>query len=647
MALATAALMILPGLVTDVAPELLRALLTGSVPGWVTADNAHGDTPSGLEFDFTVNLALRAPATAEAFAAAVSDPANVAYQRFLTPAQYKTGYAATDETVQDVRSWLADNGLQIVTVSATNRSIRVRGSGAQIEAAFDTELKLYAHNGELTRAPSTALSVPAQLEGAILSIGGLTLAQAAPATAPLVPASAQPAICSRYHGEKYSPDYPVTAHVPAGNDGADLPLAVCGYTPQQVRSLYGIDALTRTGLDGRGRTVAIVGAYTSPTIVADTNTWAARRGEPPLLPGQFRQDLPTAFAYGHEDPLSRDLCEEQRWQTEQTLDVEAVHGMAPGASILYVAAASCQSTDLIDAVQRVVDGQLADVVSGSFSFLADDEPPGDLAAAHAIFVQAAAQGIGLFFSSGDDGDNLARTGARGVEHPASDPLVTAVGGTSAGISQAGSRLFELGWQTASTALADRTWQPAAPGTFEAGGGGGVSGLFPQPRYQVGIVPPAISTYLGDNQPGRAVPDVAALADPYTGYLIGQTQRFSDGATRYVEYRLGGTSLATPLVVGIAVLANQLAGRPLGFANYSLYRLSNSPAFTDPKSSDRTTAVVDVYYANNEDPSGGYGVALRTFNRPQTINLRSGYDDVTGLGTPNGIAFVAGLANGPP
>ncbi|WP_322748561.1 MULTISPECIES: S53 family peptidase, partial [unclassified Frankia] len=560
---------------TGAAPSSLRALLHGSLPSWGTADNARDDLPAGQELDLTVNLALRDPADAESFAVAVSDPANARYGRFLTPARFKTAYAATDTTVKTVQSWLTINGFQIVSVSPTNRSIRVHGTAATVKAAFHTTLKLQVYKGKVTQAPSTVLSVPASLTGVILSIGGLTLTNADHTTAPPEPAYVRPPICSRYFGEKHPADSPVTAGLPAAY-GTHPPMAVCGYTAQQVRSLYGIDKLTSSGVDGRGRTVAIVGAYASPSILADVNTWAARQHEPLLRPGQFHQYLPPAFGYGYHDPVTGDLCSEQTWYGEQTLDVEAVHGIAPGADISYVAAASCQSTDLIDAVQRVVDGRLADVVSASISFLSDDEPPGDIAAAHATFVQAAAEGIGLYFSAGDDGDNLVHTKVRQVEYPASDPLVTAVGGTTAGISETGSRLFELGWETAAATWTNGAWTPAAPGTFQDGGGGGVSTLFAQPPYQTGIVPPAVATYLG-GRPGRAIPDVAMLADPTTGYLVGQTEQFSNGTVRYVEYRLGGTSLATPLFAGIVTLADQLAGRPLGFTNYTLYRMANTPA----------------------------------------------------------------------
>ncbi|WP_322751859.1 MULTISPECIES: S53 family peptidase [unclassified Frankia] len=631
-----------PAVGTDAAPRWLRALLAGPAAIW---PNDGGDVPGGQDVQVTVYLALRDPAGAETAATAVSDPANASYRHFLTQNQFKASYAATDDTVNDIRGWLIRQGFDIVSMSSTNRSIRVHGSVAAFEATFDTDIRTYTHDGTEVHAPSRTPSVPVGFAGAILSIGALTIDTATDHTpAPPLPVFVRPPTCSSYHGEKYPADYPVIDSVPR-TGGVPPPLAVCGYSPSQVRSLYGIDDLTHNGLDGRGTTVAILGSYASPTIMGDVNTWATRQGEPPFKPGQFRQYFPPDFFFGHNAAVSAGVCKEQVSYSEETLDVEAVHGMAPGADIAYVGAASCQLSDMTDALQRIVDEHLADVVSGTYSFLENEIPTGDVNAAHSTFLQAALQGIGIFFSTGDHGDNLEIKKVRGVVYPASDPFVTAVGGTSAGISQNGSRLFEFGWETATTTQTDGSWTPPPPGTFLAGGGGGVSKLFTQPRYQTGLVPFPISEYF-TSKPGRTLPDVAALGDPNTGYLVGQTETSSDGTTKYIEYRLGGTSLATPLFAGITALTNQLTGHPTGFANYALYRMANTPAYYDPSSSNRATAVVDVYYTNNENPTDGYKTELRTLNQKQTIYLRTGYDDVTGLGTPNGLAFIVGLAHTP-
>ncbi|MGF7235937.1 MAG: S53 family peptidase [Frankia sp.] len=622
-----------------------RLTLSGSIPAWATAQNLRGDAPANRPLEVTVNLALRDPAAAEAAATAVADPASPSYGHYLSAAQFKTQYGATDATVNAVRQWLTSSGLAVLWTSPSNRALSVIGSVGTIEKTFGTDLKTYSHNGAILRAPSSAVTLPSNVAGTVLSVSGLTQSLAKPSAttaAPPTPVFKSPPICSSYYGQKTPKDYALTKNVPTAY-GKTQPLAVCGYTAKQVRGLYGTSDLVKTGVNGRGTTVAVVDAYNSPTIATDANKWAAAQGEPALRPGQLKQVVPSSYSYGYDDTVNGDQCGEQGWYGEQTLDVEAVHGMAPGANITYVAGASCQDSDLNDAVQKIVDYHLADIVTNSYGDIGEDEPADDISANHATFIQAALSGIGIFFSSGDDGDEVVLDGARQVDYPASDPFVTAVGGTTAGISRTGTRQFELGWETATTTLTNGAWTPAPPGTFQAGGGGGVSKLFTQPAYQRGIVPTAISEHGGLTTPHRAVPDIAALGDPNTGYLVGQTQTFSDGSVKFDQYRIGGTSLSSPLFAGMEALAQQTAGHPLGFANPTIYRAARTKAFYDPASSDHTTAVVRVNYTNNEDASQGYGIVLRTFNLAQTINLRPGYDDVTGVGTVNGPASIKALA----
>jgi subtilase family serine protease len=131
-----------------------------------------------------------------------------------------------------------------------------------------------------------------------------------------------------------------------------------------------------------------------------------------------------------------------------------------------------------------------------------------------------------------------------------------------------------------------------------------------------------------------VPDVAALGDPQTGYLVGQTQTFPNG-TYYDEYRLGGTSLSSPIFAGLMALADQKAGHPHGFANPAFY--ANPGAFTDIQSVK--TAVARRNFVNSVDASAGTVDRLRTFDDysgSPTQATGPGWDNVTGLGVPNGI-----------
>jgi subtilase family serine protease len=238
-----------------------------------------------------------------------------------------------------------------------------------------------------------------------------------------------------------------------------------------------------------------------------------------------------------------------------------------------------------------------------------------------ILLQGAAEGIGIYFSSGDFGDETSTLGFSTVNWPASSPWVTAVGGTALAIGAANDRLFETGWGTSSYACNKTTLACTRLG-WTSGAGGGYSVIFPRPWYQNGFV----------SNPGRGVPDVGLLADPQTGYLIGQTQTFPDG-TYYDEYRIGGTSLSTPILAGLMALADQKAGHPLGFANPLFYE--NPGEFTDVTSIK--TAVARRNFVDGVDTAAGTADFLRTFDDysgSPTQHTSVGWDDVTGLGSPN-------------
>ena len=250
-----------------------------------------------------------------------------------------------------------------------------------------------------------------------------------------------PQKCSGYYGEH-------TAKTVPNAFGGRNPLAVCGYTPEQLRYAYGV---TQSHDRGEGVTVAIVDAYASPTMLADANRYAMNHDERPLNSSQYREVTPAAYHH-----LTDGECETpSSWTVEEALDVEAVHAMAPQANIVYVAAASCDDTDLMAALQSVVDGHLATIVSDSWGGIPHstygDEDPATMAAYSALFQRGGQQGISFLFASGDCGAQdpsaqCATGSARPqTEYPAQDPWVTAVGGTSLAIGPWDQYVGEVGW----------------------------------------------------------------------------------------------------------------------------------------------------------------------------------------------------------
>src|SRR5439155_15637825 len=203
--------------------------------------------------------------------------------------------------------------------------------------------------------------------------------------APPSPAFVNAPPCSQYWAEQTTTSYPN----PYGR-GA-LPYVPCGYTPQQVLGAYGI-----SGYDGSGQTVAIIDAYASPTIQQDLDSWSDARGIP-------RTKITQVAAPGTYHHPERGMKQDpQGWYGEETLDVEAVHGMAPGAKIVFVGAPN-NFQDLEAAMSHVVDRGLAQIVSNSYGFAGEFLPRGFMKPLEDTLVQAAIQGIGVYFSSGDDG----------------------------------------------------------------------------------------------------------------------------------------------------------------------------------------------------------------------------------------------------
>ena len=611
-----------------------RATLAGSVPAWATSSNFKQAAGGSDSVGFRVYLGWQNQSQVEALAKAVSTPGSGSYRQFLTPAQFRMQFAPSQSAVTAVRNWLQGQGFSVNYVPTNNHYVSAEGTVAQASAAFGVTFGKYSVNGMLLRSPQSALTVPSSIAPYISGVLGLDQSMALVHTdmagaANEPNASPSPAFvnappCSAYWGEK------LATTVPNPYGSGSLPYAPCGYTPQQVKGAYGLGGTTLTGA---GQTVAVIDAYASPTILQDANQWSTRRGLPTLTGNQLSQVVAPG-TYHHPESLAQDP---QGWYGEETLDVEAVHGMAPGANIVYVGAPN-NYQDLDASLNFVVDRHLASIVTNSYGFSTELLPPGYIVPYEQTILQGVAEGIGIYFSSGDDSDESLVVGYQTADWPASSPFVTAVGGTTLAVGASNNYLFETGWGTKRAIWNTSTsaWVPTPPGKWLYGAGGGVSRLFPEPSYQQGVVQQSVFDAQG--RTGRAVPDVAALGDPNAGFLIGQTQTFPDGTVKYSEYRIGGTSLSSPIFAGIMALADQQNGSPHGFANPLFY--ANASAFTDVVDPASTVAVVRVDYINTVDASDGLRTSLRTANQTLSLDTTPGYDDVTGVGTPT--AAILGL-----
>ena len=615
-----------------------RHPLHGSAPRWLHQARDLGATSSSQQVNFGVLLSMRDQAGAIASLQAISDPSSASYGQWLSNAAFNSRYAPASSDVAAVQDWLRSAGFQVSKTLPSGMYVEASGSAAQVESTFATSLHNYSYLGKRVRANATALSLPASTPAAVSSVitgvvgvdQGSTLKQPADTEPGPPPGFRAARPCSAYYAQKSADAQPAAY-------GKHQPYTPCGYTPQQLQSAYGESGLLSSGVNGRGVTVAITDAYAAPTILTDAQKYNQVHHQPLFTPGQFSQIVP-----GPNDFDQTDLCGAQGWYGEETLDVEAVHAMAPGARIVYVGATDCLS-GLDNAWASAIDNHIADVITNSWTDGIDDINL--LGSAYVAFYQqfsleAALTGITVNFSSGDDGDHTAGgtdLPSKTVEFPADLPLVTGVGGTSVLIGSHGQWLGEYGWQTASSDLANGAWTPAPPGTYLYGGGGGTSQLFTQPFYQAGRVPANISEYYG-GAPMRAVPDIAMDADPNTGMIVGETQEFPDG-TYWDQYRIGGTSLSSPLLAGVVALADQAHHRSLGFINPLYYRMLGSRALHDIMAPTSPLAQVRADYVNSVDNTEGKSYRLRTIDvQGSTLHDTPGYDDETGMGTPHGPAF---------
>ncbi len=596
--------------------------------------------PSNSTVQAKVWLAPRDASSLAALASSVSNPSSAAYGHYLSEGAYASRFAPTSATVTAVTAWLKGAGLKVDAVGPDNHYIGVSGSPAAVDAAFTASIHQYSVNGNTVTGTTSALTVPSSLGSQVLAVTGVdTLGhQITPSSSgsPDVPGSnnghrvsfgppagfvnAPP--CSTYYGEKVAADLPAF-------EGATLPYAVCGYTGKQLRDAYGV---TKSGLTGKGQTIAITDAYTSPWLAKDANTYSTRHGDQPFRQGQFQDRSGRGY-----DPQRVADCGGNGWYGEQTLDVEAEHAMAPDATVLYYGAKSCYDDDLLAAMAQAVTDNEASIVSNSWGeptyVLVDGvkTPVIDdalVAAYESVFVQAATQGIGFYYSSGDNGDDVAAWGIKQTEFPTSDPWVTSVGGTSLAVGSSGQRLFETGWGTHKWVLnADGTaW---TGGAFLYGAGGGCSDWFTHPpAYQMGI-----ATGCG----ARAVPDIAMDADPTTGMLVGETQSFGaqtvwGKGTKYGEFRIGGTSLASPLLAGLNASGQQGRSARIGFANPLIYSLYPNDVYYDvTPQGDKGNIRVD--YKNGLNGSSGTTPSVRTFDQDSSLTTHAGWDDVSGVGSP--------------
>jgi len=651
--------------------------IANNTPGFVKKAADLGAVDPTTIIDVTAWLEIHNKASLDALVKAQNTPGSGKYHAWLTQAQFDATYSPKANEVRAVENFLTAHGLTILAVAENNFYVKASGPVAQIEQAFHVEIHNFQGANGVTHRSNTA-DPSGDSTGLIAAVTGMddigfkptwVMPTSADGTvAPMVPLGSGPnglffeSQCLRSVETQTFSGGGNTVSYTGNRFGADITntalghLAPCGFQPSEVQTAYGMGALYSAGLDGTGETVVITDAFGDPTIAGDAEVFSQLYGLPDLTPANFQ--VLRAPGADNNHCCGKFGGGSSAWSTEISLDVEWVHAMAPGANIVLVIGPN-NGSDLDEAVNYAVVHHLGNTITNSWSSIEGVGNPAQLTRDERILEQAAAEGIDVNFSSGDSGDGVEfLTGSFAtVGYPGSSPFATGVGGTSLFLNPDNTAMFQTGWGTNITRLtnynaATKVSTPVVPPLntpplgFQFGAGGGASLTFAKPAFQAGI-------------PGatRQEPDVAMVADPFTGVEFIQTVNGQLGVGV-----VGGTSLACPTFSAIMAIVAQKVGHGVGQAAPLVYNLP-AGALTDivpvgsannvtgvingnPVSADSLAAPLGnttVYFsALYNSPSSGRWDVL-TFGTDSSLVTAPGYDNVTGMGTPNGASFVDAVA----
>ncbi|MGN6740706.1 S53 family peptidase [Dyella sp.] len=558
-----------------------------------------GIAPSSQPVNVTLMLKLRDEAGLERFIQQTVTPGSPNFQKFLSTAEFASRYGATDAQIKRVQRYLAAQGLRS-EVLANHVTVRVSGSLGQFATAFHAPIHNYRSlaTGKVFHRPAAALVMPTELADSVAATLGLS--NESTYLSHRITTPRLPQTMSRLSGLNVMGALRSTA-------AASNPTATGQpgeYTVGDVANFYNINPLYQRGISGAGSTVAIVTLSDFDPADAEAYWSGIGLATKPHRIEQIHVDGGGSINGG---------------SGETALDVEQAGGLAPFADVLVYDAPNTTASFLNAFAQAVSDNR-ADSISTSwglpeiYNFAAlnvdgakvnDTTDVGSLRAFHQIFMEAAAQGQSVFAASGDSGayDTVRGLGygtgpgdfsaPLTVDSPASDPYITAAGGTTTPFS------FAFGSNPVASITQESVWGwsylqnyfdtyygAGAIDLFSVGGGGGVSSYWRRPAYQFltrGVQATENHQSLDYNDPasgpttllrlpnhfhGRNLPDISLNADPETGYLVVSS---ADGG---VTSGSGGTSFVAPQLNGISALLRQSAGHRIGLWNPQVYFLQN-------------------------------------------------------------------------
>ncbi len=663
------------------AAQAVEAPVHNVSPAIHTATDLGRLEPSKV-INLTIRLKLPNQALFDRTLEALYTPGSASFHHWLSDSDLQK-FAPTHEQLDTVTKELERNGLKVLSFDKNGFSVRVSGTIASVEKAFNTEIHQFEVNGKFFRSHITDAHLSGTADAYVSAVAGLESHTIHPTLKRAVDPKTQKPLAKAISVAEVEAKGGLSAFITttilsppekwklgAGTTvsgtfvgdvyGINTPKLFPDYGPKELQAAYHLQPAYAAGIDGTGQTVALLEAYGYPTAEADANAMAKLSGLPQLSIKNFRT------VYPEGKPFDPNAGIEEGWDGEIALDIQSAHAIAPGAKILVVATSGQDSEDFQYSMQYIVDHHLADTVSDSWEEDTDlVSGPYEEESFEQVLAIAAAKGVSFQFSTGDSGDGGVGSpiGAPGV--PSDAPHATAIGGTAI-LNQPGGNYRSVGWGDVFQTLdipGVAVTDPSSYSSYDyfyAGGGGGESVYFAKPTWQAAL--PGT---------GRQTPDVSALADPYTGFpiVVSSTNCSKTGKVeKCLEPGVGGTSLASPIFTAFWALAVQQAGHALGQAaptiaglgpNRGVIDVLPTSSSGDVKATLKTSSGTTHFTAPEIFPGlvpAGEGFTSALFNDPydgqieglafgldSSLTVTKGWDNATGYGTPNGYTFIKAAA----
>ncbi len=667
--------------ITEAIDEAHRTTLSGNVHPFAVARYDKGEaaasTPTG-----SIQLVLRRSAVQQhalmQYLSDVQNPHSSSYHKWLTPGEFGARFGIGDADLETLETWLQRYGFKVERVSKSRNAIQFSGSFGQVESAFHTSIHIFQINDVSHFANVSDPQIPAALKAVVAGVGPLH--------------DFRPTSQAQYGGKARfdTSSHRIKPELTLFNSTAEPYLYV---DPADAATIYDTPNATLnanytgTTYDGTGINIGIIGD--SNITMTDVSNYRVAF----LNETAANANLPTVVVDGVDPGINGD-------EAEALLDDEIAGGLAPKAKLyLYIAANSDLQTGIFDALVRALDDNEVSVLNLSFGACEAGLGTSGNTFVMEMMQQAAAQGISVTVSTGDNGsagcdnpngETEANYGLQ-VSGLASTPYAVAVGGTDYDVLPANFSTYATDsnngqedsgappyYRTALSYIPEEPWNDStssngdlasnSPGllggsTNIVGGSGGASScISPATTGDIstcggGYPKPAFQSTLTPSDGVRDIPDVSFLAANglyQAVWVVCSDSVANNSATPYTDCETdngaftsttsfsgyGGTSAAAPTMAGVLALVAQKTGSRLGQADYVLYQLAQSKYST--VFHDVTEGNNSVYCASGSPNCGGNSFLTG-------YDAGTGYDQASGLGSIDVAQLVnnwasAGLTN---